>query len=146
MSQPTTNLRFHQHQINKQYHEVMFNIFIRKSLAPGTLRQSHISTPSLLPFASFGSCPASISELRSRRPGAGFNSFGSESRKCRRRSRGLGPSVAGVAAVRDMVELGDGVAAFDADWHLSPRLTEEYRRWRSGRWTLITIIVLASNS
>lgn len=58
----------------------------------------------------------------------------------------MGPSVAGVAAVRDMVELGDGVAAFDADWHLSPRLTEEYRRWRSGRWTLITIIVLASNS
>ena len=115
MSQPTTNLRFHQHQINKQYHEVMFNIFIRKPLAPGTLRQSHISTPSLLPTASFGNCPASIREFRSSRPGASFNSFGSESR----RSRSVGPSVAGVAAVRDVVELGDGVAAFDTDWHLA---------------------------
>lgn len=57
----------------------------------------------------------------------------------------MGPSDAGVAAVRDVVELGDGVAAFDADWHLSPKLTDEYRRWRSGRWTLIKIILLASN-
>lgn len=58
----------------------------------------------------------------------------------------MGPSVAGVAAVRDMVELEDGVATFDADWHLSPMLTDGYRRWRSGRWTLIKIILLTSNS
>lgn len=55
----------------------------------------------------------------------------------------MGPSVAGVAALRDVEELGDGVAAFDADWHLSPKLTGEYRRWKSGRWTLIKIILLA---
>lgn len=131
MSQPTTNLRFYQHKINKQYHEVMLNIFIRKPLAPGTLRQSHVSTtPSLLPTASLGNCPASIRKFRSNRPGAGINSFGLDTRKRRRRSRGVGPSVASVAAV---VELGDGVAAFDADWHLSPRLTDEYIRWRKWR-------------
>lgn len=52
----------------------------------------------------------------------------------------MSPSVACVAAVRDVVELRDRVVAFDADWHLFPRLSDEYRRWRSGRWTLIRII------
>ena len=128
-SQPTTNLWFHQHKINKQNHEVMFDIFIRKPPAPGALRQSHIptdpSTNSLLPTASFGSYSASIKRFRSSRTNASFHSFGSDSLRCRRRSREVGPSIAGVAAVRNVVELGDRVAAFNADWHLSPRLTDE---------------------
>ena len=124
-SQPTTNLRFHQHKVNKQYHEVMFDVFICKPPAPGTLRQSYVSTASctnsLLPTTSFGHYSANIRKFRSSHPGASFHSFGSDSPpRRRRRSRGVGPNVAGVAvAVRNVVELGDGVAAFDTDWHLS---------------------------
>lgn len=145
MSQPTTNLRFHEHKINKQYHEIMFNIFIRKPLAPGTLCQSHISTTSsLLPTATFGNCPVNIRKFRISRPGADVNSFGADSRKCRR-SRGVGPSITGVATMRDVVELGDGIVAFDTDWHLSPRLTDEYIRWRNGRQNFVSITPLCTN-
>ena len=41
-------LRLHEYQIDEEDNVIMFNIFIRKSLAPRTLRQSDISSSSSL--------------------------------------------------------------------------------------------------
>jgi hypothetical protein len=39
-----THLWLHEHKINKQNHEIMFDIFIRKPFTAGTLRKSDIPT------------------------------------------------------------------------------------------------------
>ena len=82
----------------------MLYIFVRKSLASGTLRQAHISTPTSGTFRR--------EMLRRMLPCHGrdwgcFLGFDSGRRVL----------VRFVAAMEDVVELGDWIAAFNADGH-----------------------------
>ncbi len=42
----STNLWFNKHQVYKEHHKIMFNVFIRKSSASRALRQPHVPAPS----------------------------------------------------------------------------------------------------
>lgn len=49
--------------------------------------------------------------------------------------------------MRNVVELGDGVAAFDADWHLLPRLTDECKKVEGmafGIWCKVMLLASIS--
>jgi len=87
----------------------MLDIFICKPLAPRTLRQSNISTSNSI----FRLELALRSILCIR------GSFLGARCTCEVRDGGFGSrrDAFVVAAVEDMVELGDWVAAFYADWH-----------------------------
>lgn len=86
----------------------MLDVFIRKSLATRTLRQPDIS-PSTSTFRL---------ELALRSTLHIRWSFLWAWSTCEVWDGGFRSGRAfGIAAVEDMVELGDGVAAFDADWH-----------------------------
>ena len=99
-------LRLHKHQINEQHHKIMLHIFIRKPLTPRTLCQSDIRTdPS-------NSSPAFI--LR-RLLCAHVSLRGTE--QVRHGGFGSGCGALMISAMEDMVKLGDGIAAFNADWH-----------------------------
>lgn len=39
-----THLRLHQHQINKQHHKIVLDVFIRKPSAPRTLHQPYVDS------------------------------------------------------------------------------------------------------
>ena len=98
-----TDLRLHEHQIDKQHHKIMLHIFIRKPLAPRTLRQSHIpprSPTRNLQFRLHFPCRASLNAI--------FGGFV---------GAGVGGGATFIATVEDVVELGNRVAAFDADGH-----------------------------
>ena len=76
----------------------MLHIFIRKPLAPRTLRQPHVSSHSPTRWLLFR-----LHFPRRAPPGTIFSGFGG--------------NAALIAAMQDMVELGNRVAAFDADGH-----------------------------
>ena len=95
-------LRLHKHQIDKQNHKIMLHVFIREPFTSRALRQPYISPRS--PYDSLLSqsiCRAA----RCASPGR----FGGR----------VGRGTPLVAAMEDVVELGDGIAAFDADGHAS---------------------------
>ena len=99
-------LRLHKHQIDKQYHKIMFHIFIRKPLTPRTLCQPDIRTyPS----------NSSLAFIFRRLLCAHIRLRGAEQVRDGRFGSGCGALV--VSAVEDVIELGDGIAAFNADWH-----------------------------
>ena len=98
-------LRLHQDQIDKEHNQIMLNIFVGESLASGTLRQAHISTPTS--GGSRGEMLWRILPCYGRDWGC-LLSFGILGRRA---------LVRFVAAVEDVVELGDWIAAFDADGH-----------------------------
>ena len=78
----------------------MLDIFIRKPLAPWALRQPNVPSSSPL-------CGFLLRFIYRTSLGAILGSFG----------RGIGRSAPLVAAMEDVVELGNGVATFDADGH-----------------------------
>ena len=110
-----THLRLHQHQVNKQHHEIVLDVFVREALAPRALRQAHIAphdaTAGLryLPSGSGGARGLGRGEaggcggLRGR-VGAGAGLGGGIGRL-------VGP------AVQDVVELRHRVAALDTEGH-----------------------------
>ena len=98
----------------------MFHIFVREPLTPRTLRQPHIPSAARLYWRRRRSVlPANRSRI--------FDRSGRCDRDGRvscREACGTGrilwvtgADVGGLAAREDVVELGDGVAAFDADGH-----------------------------
>ena len=100
-------LRLHKHQIDKQHDKIMLHIFIRKPLTPRTLCQSDIrADPG-------NSSLASIFRRRLLCAHIGFR--GAE--QVRHGGFGGGCGALVVSAVKDVVKLGDGIAAFNADWH-----------------------------
>ena len=100
-------LRLHKHQIDEQHHKIMLHIFIRKPLTPRTLCQSDIRTdPS-------NSSPAFI--FRRRLLCAHIGLRGAEQVRHGRFGSGCGALV--ISTMEDVVKLGDGIAAFNANWH-----------------------------
>ena len=88
----------------------MFHVFVRKSLATRTLRQSDISSTCRLNpiFRNLGRVRGSLVGVRGAR---------------QIWVRWFGGRCGALVATQDMIQLGDGIAAFDADWHaaLLPR-------------------------
>ena len=101
-----TYLRLHKYQIDKQHHKIMLHIFIRKPLTPRTLRQSDIRTDS---------SNSGLAFILRRLLCAHIGLRGAEQVRHGRFGSRCGALV--VSAVEDMVKLGDGIAAFNADWH-----------------------------
>lgn len=106
-----TYLWFYEHQIYKQYHKVVLNIFVREALATRALRQAYVSTPSNI--GTLGLCVPNFwypgSELW------GTCDVGGGLGVSRMRDRRSGSFV--ISAMEDVVELRDGIAAFDTYWH-----------------------------
>ena len=100
-------LWLHEHQIDKQHHKIMLHIFVCEPLTPRTLGQSDIRTDP------GNSSLASI--FRRRLLCAHIGLRGAE--QVRHRGFGGGCGALVVSAVKDVVKLGDGIAAFNADWH-----------------------------
>lgn len=104
-----TDLWLHKHQINEQHHKVMLDVFVCKSLAARALRQPDIpASASVLAF-----------EFAFRNILCRWSSSLGVRSTCEVRYGGLrgGRSALVVATMKDVVELGDRVAALDANWH-----------------------------
>lgn len=103
-----TYLWFYEHQIYKQDHKVVLDVLVRKALATGALCQAYVSTPS-----NTGLCVPNLWY-----PGSGLwgaRDVGGGLGVSRIRDRRSGGFV--ISAVEDVVELRDGIAAFDTYWH-----------------------------
>ena len=90
----------------------MLHIFIGKPLTPRTLRQPNIRPDSLNPSLAF--------MFRRRFLCAHIGLGGAEQVRYGGFGSGCGTLV--VSAVEDVVELRDGIAAFNADWHAARML------------------------
>lgn len=89
----------------------MLNIFVRKALAPRTLRQPNIATSDNIFRLGLGVGFRSLLYICGRLVGT------REACEVWERRFGRWCGALGVSAVEDVIELGDGVATFDTDWH-----------------------------
>ena len=116
--QEVAYLRLHKHQVNEEHHKIVLHVFVCKALTARALRQAYFAARrALLCFASSSCAFVDIKESSSRY-GRGMRANGRRFGMVRACGWGgsWGSGWLGVA-MEDVIELGNGIAALDADGH-----------------------------